>query len=181
MVRTTRELQRLDSITKSPIYAHFGETLNGLPTLRAYGLQDEFTRRSHAKVDANTQAFLLLNMINRWLGVRLELLGALVTVAIALLVNWMHASASLSGLVLTYAQAITQLLNWAVRANIDTENLMNSVERTDEYAQIIGEASVDNSYSRCSSVSSGYNEVAEPSWPQDGAIEFDNVSARYVQ
>lgn len=34
-----RDLQRLESTTRSPIFAHFSETLDGVPTLRAYNQQ----------------------------------------------------------------------------------------------------------------------------------------------
>ena len=66
-----RELQRLDSISKSPIYALFSETMAGLGTVRAYQQEDRFLELMQRNVDINTRVFLWLNTANRWLGVRL--------------------------------------------------------------------------------------------------------------
>ncbi|CAG8602800.1 21542_t:CDS:10 [Gigaspora margarita] len=43
---TNRELKRLDSVLRSSLYAHFSETLTGLPTIRAYREQERFLRFS---------------------------------------------------------------------------------------------------------------------------------------
>lgn len=136
IIRTSRELQRLDSVSKSPIYAHLGQTLNGLATIRSYERSDDFIAESDLRVDNNTKAFYLLNAVNRWLGVRLEFVGAIITLCVALLVT--HTSTTpgaitLGALILSYSQGITSLLNWTVRASIDTENMINSIERTGKY------------------------------------------------
>ena len=47
-IPTARELQRIESITRSPIYAKFGEALLGVSTIRAYRKQDHFTGISYA-------------------------------------------------------------------------------------------------------------------------------------
>lgn len=41
-LKTSRELKRLESICRSPVFSHISETLNGLDTIRTKGRQDEF-------------------------------------------------------------------------------------------------------------------------------------------
>src|ERR1700749_1711052 len=74
-LRTSRELKRLDSVSKSPIYAHFQETLGGISTVRAYGQQQRFNFINESRVDLNLKAYFPSISANRWLAVRLEFLG----------------------------------------------------------------------------------------------------------
>ncbi|CAM9869028.1 unnamed protein product [Ectocarpus sp. 4 AP-2014] len=73
-----KELKRLDSATKSPIYSHFQETLDGLSSIQAYAIEQNMRRKNFFMVDANARARLTWDATNRWLGIRLDLLGALV-------------------------------------------------------------------------------------------------------
>jgi ATP-binding cassette subfamily C (CFTR/MRP) protein 1 len=41
-VATSRQLQRLESVSRSPIYALFSETLSGVSSIRAYNRQNQF-------------------------------------------------------------------------------------------------------------------------------------------
>lgn len=129
--RTSRELKRLDSISRSPVYAHFSQSLNGISSIRAYRAEEATKRTSHDKLDANIQVNLAMFSANRWLGVRLEMLGSLVVLACALLLIFQrdNFSASLSGLVLSYALQVTGLFirmvrsgSLAVRANYRRTN-----------------------------------------------------------
>jgi ATP-binding cassette, subfamily C (CFTR/MRP), member 1 len=72
-----RELKRLDSISRSPIYAHFSETLGGLPVIRSYLRQKMYRRVNEVKLDDNIAAYYAMKAVDRWLSVRLEVLGDL--------------------------------------------------------------------------------------------------------
>lgn len=56
-LRTSRELKRLDSVSRSPIYAHFQESLGGITTIRAYRQQARFAQENEWRVDANLRAY----------------------------------------------------------------------------------------------------------------------------
>jgi ATP-binding cassette subfamily C (CFTR/MRP) protein 1 len=56
-LRTSRELKRLDSVSRSPIYAHFQESLGGITTIRAYRQQLRFVQENEWRVDANLRAY----------------------------------------------------------------------------------------------------------------------------
>ena len=74
-VASSRELKRLESMSKSPIYAHFSETLNGTVTIRAFGDQNRFVCANADRLDLNQSSYFLGTIANRWLAVRLELIG----------------------------------------------------------------------------------------------------------
>ena len=60
---------------QSPIYAHFSETLNGTVSIRAYGDQRRFIKTNGDRLDTNQAAYFIGTVANRWLAVRLELIG----------------------------------------------------------------------------------------------------------
>lgn len=74
-VTTARQVKRLESITRSPIYSHFGETISGAPTIRAYNVVDRFIDESEKKVDFNQMCYYPTFVSSRWLSVRLESIG----------------------------------------------------------------------------------------------------------
>lgn len=65
-IPTSRELQRLESVTRSPIYAHFSETLNGIVTVRAFRLGGHFTRTSDGMMEVNAAAYLTQKLAQMW-------------------------------------------------------------------------------------------------------------------
>lgn len=145
----SRETKRLDSISRSPVFAHFSETLGGLGTIRAYGQADRFINEFEEKVDTNTRAYYNNKSADRWLSVRLEMLGAFIAglaavfasnVAISNAQSGLSSSknfASVAGLSLTYAISVTGLLNWVVRSFAQMEAAMNAAERVLFYTQNI--------------------------------------------
>lgn len=65
---TSRELKRLDAVTRSPIFSHFGESLNGVASIRAYGHQRRFVEENERKADGNQKAYYPSIAANRWYG-----------------------------------------------------------------------------------------------------------------
>lgn len=65
-VATSRQLKRLESVSRSPIYTHFNETLLGTSVIRAFGEQDRFIRESDQRVDHNQKAYYPSIVANRF-------------------------------------------------------------------------------------------------------------------
>lgn len=55
-VATSRQLRRLDSVSRSPIYSHFSETVSGLSVIRAYGHQERFLKHNEITIDGNLKS-----------------------------------------------------------------------------------------------------------------------------
>ena len=72
---SSREVQRLNSISKSPIYAGFAESLTGAATISAFRAQRRFEAINRAKLDYNQRAAFVAQAANRWLSVALEFLS----------------------------------------------------------------------------------------------------------
>jgi len=166
---TTRQLKRLESITRSPIYSHFNETLSGISTIRAYNCVDRFVDQSDTLVDRNQSCSYLNVIANRWLSVRLEFFGNLITAATALfsVYNKGSVSAGVAGLTISYSLSITQTLSWLVRMTSDLETHIVSVERILEYIRNKQEDKWIKSLR------------PREGWPNQGAIQIQNYSTRY--
>ncbi|KAL2164206.1 hypothetical protein VTH06DRAFT_3422 [Thermothelomyces fergusii] len=172
-LRTSRELKRLDSVSRSPIYAHFQESLGGISTIRAYRQQERFMLENEWRVDANLRAYFPSISANRWLAVRLEFIGAVVILAAAgfsviAVATGRKLSPGWVGLALSHGLQITTSLNWIVRQTVEVETNIVSVERVLEYARLPSEAPEIIHRSR-----------PPVSWPSRGEVEFINYSARY--
>ncbi|PRW33949.1 ABC transporter isoform A [Chlorella sorokiniana] len=168
-IRSSREIKRLDSLALSPIFGHFGETLAGLMTVRAFRQQGSFEARNQSLLDHSNRAYWPAQCINRWLSVRLELLGISVVFGTAVLVTVAAPrSAGLAGLALTSSLSLTGLCNWMVRQTTELEVNMNAVERMVEYTSLEPEAAA---------IVEGHRPL--PNWPQQGAVDVQSLVVRY--
>uniref|UniRef100_A0A915DAS7 Uncharacterized protein n=1 Tax=Ditylenchus dipsaci TaxID=166011 RepID=A0A915DAS7_9BILA len=171
----SRQLKRLDGGCRSPVLSHFSETINGVSTIRAFQLNRQFGQIMEQLVDRSSQAKYMNLVAGRWLGLRLELLGAivvLVTGVFAALSNTQYqliASASLVGLSLSYALNLTELLNGAVREVNELELHIISVERVSQYLHI----PIEDSWECIGDAQLGVE------WPQTGDIQFKQYTAAY--
>ena len=169
-IRSSRDLKRLESIQRSPIYQQFGETLSGAVTIRAYGDERRFIRDNQNRVDTHNRPFIYLWAANRWLALRVDFAGALVAffAGVFVILNIDTIDAGSAGLSLTYAVMFTENVLWLVRLYSSNEQNMNSVERVKEYMEVEQEAEAIIEDHR-----------PPKNWPSRGAIQFLDYSTSY--
>lgn len=169
-LNTSRDLKRLESVQRSPLFQQFGETLSGMTTIRAYGDERRFIRENLAKINTQSRPFIYLWACNRWLSFRCDMLGDLVAFSAGVLVILSLGSvdAGAVGISMSYAISFTENILWLVRLYAINEQNMNSVERIKEYLDVEQEADAIVEKHR----------PAE-NWPVAGDVEFINYTTRY--
>ncbi|TFK22034.1 multidrug resistance-associated ABC transporter [Coprinopsis marcescibilis] len=166
--KTSRDMRRMDSISRSPLYSVYGDTISGAPVLRAFGASAKLLREMLRCVDTNTNPYYWMWGVNRWLSIRFNLLSGLVVAGTGLvcLVN-PSINASLAGFALAFASTVTHDLIFMVHRFVGLEQSMVALERVKEYTETKREAP----------------EFVEPrppaSWPLEGEIRVENLSIRY--
>ncbi|XP_038214944.1 multidrug resistance-associated protein 1 isoform X4 [Zerene cesonia] len=168
-VASSRQLKRLESVSRSPIYSHFGESITGASTIRAYGVTERFVEESERGVDYNQLCYYPSCIANRWLAIRLEMIGNLIIFFSALfaVLGRETVDPGLVGLSVSYALQITQTLNWLVRMTSDVETNIVAVERIKEYAETKQEAAW--------TVGGGPGAT----WPETGALQLERLTLCY--
>ncbi|KAK6147863.1 hypothetical protein DH2020_018775 [Rehmannia glutinosa] len=172
---TSRELRRLDSVSRSPIYASFTETLDGSSTIRAFNSVDFFLFRFMQHVQIYQRTSYTEIIASLWLSLRLQLLAAFIVSFVAVMaIVGTHGyipvnlgTPGLVGLALSYASPIVSLLGSFLTSFTETEKEMVSVERVLQYMDIPQEKLT------------GENPL-DSNWPSIGDIQFQNVTLRYM-
>ena len=170
-VKTSRQIKRLESVSRSPIYALFSSSLSGLMTVRAFKVEHDFVNSFIDKVNANSRAFFIFSFVHLdGLGLRLDLMTCCLTFFTAILSVALrkNVDASSIALGLMYSMSIADIFQWEIRQSTETENYMVSTERIDEYSRIPSEPGL-------------YKEESEPpaNWPVEGKIEFERYKLSY--
>ncbi|ERF69213.1 hypothetical protein EPUS_01170 [Endocarpon pusillum Z07020] len=169
-IHSSRDLKRIESVQRSPLYQAFGETLSGVVTIRAYGDESRFISENHHRVNTHNRPFIYLWATNRWLAVRADLAGALVAFSAGVFV--MRSSGIIdpgaAGLSLSYAITFTEIVLWLVRLYGANEQNMNSVERVKEYVEVEQEARAHIPETKPAA-----------NWPSHGAVQFIGYTTRY--
>ncbi|KIK08096.1 hypothetical protein K443DRAFT_672979 [Laccaria amethystina LaAM-08-1] len=161
---TKREM----SNAKSPLLGHFAAAVAGLTSLRAYGVENTFRNESLKRIDYYTRAARTSYNLNRWICVRMDLLGATFTTALATyLVYGKGLNAANTGFSLNMAVEFTTMILYLVRIFNEFEVQANSLERIQGYIDIEQEPKP--------------TEAGTPpaSWPTSGALRVEKLSARY--
>jgi ATP-binding cassette subfamily C (CFTR/MRP) protein 1 len=166
---SAREIKRHESVLRSFVFAKFSEAVSGVATIRAYGLQDRFSISVRDAIDGMNSAYYITFANQRWLSVRLDVIGncLVFTVGILVVTSRFSINPSISGLVLSYILSIVQMIQFTVRQLAEVENNMNATERIHHYATNLEEEAPLK-----------LKDVRD-SWPEKGEIIFDNVQMRY--
>ncbi|XP_066905603.1 multidrug resistance-associated protein 1 [Halyomorpha halys] len=169
-IATSQQLRRIESITRSPIYSHFGESVSGSSVIRAYGAQKRFIKESEMKVDLNQSSSYASIIAGRWLGIRLQLIGGVIVFFASLfaIIGKDYLSPGIVGLSVSYTMQITIYLYMLVVMVAEVESNIVAVERIEEYSNTPQEAAW---YLTTSTV------TAE--WPQEGKVDFVDYTVRY--
>jgi ABC-type multidrug transport system fused ATPase/permease subunit len=187
-LNTSRQLKRLESITRAPILSHIDDTISGVSVIRSFHKEDDMLTKHNKNLNDNIYVYYCKKLVDRWLSVRLETLGNILVLVSStlLLVNYNTAHSGHIGLSLNNALGITNTLNWAVRSVTDTESLMNSVERIyniSENIPIEYSNAMDKTFLNKPSYSYVENHLqlneTTQQWPVFGSVEFSNVTMRY--
>jgi ABC-type multidrug transport system fused ATPase/permease subunit len=172
--QTSTELQRLNSIANSPIFADFSQTLVGTSTIRAYGEVPRFFNHCKQSFDTMNASYALVQMTSNWLGLRLDVLGGVMSGFIGGVAVATYSSgfipAGWLGLALSYSIEVTNYLKHGVKMIATLEAQMNSVERVLFYSENIAQEAPE------------YVPDKDPepgTWPKQGEIELKNMSMRY--
>ncbi|CAG2106437.1 unnamed protein product [Medioppia subpectinata] len=169
-IRTSRQLKRIESTTRSPIYSHFSETVSGSASIRAYGVSHQFIQECNRRIDENHMCYYPSIMASQWLAIRLELLGHCIVFLTAVFTVYyrFEFSPGIAGLAMSYALNITQSLKLLVNSTSNVETDIVSVERCFEYTETPIEAEWHNEATKLS-----------PDWPERGEIKFSEYSTKY--
>lgn len=168
-MKTSREVKRIEGISRSPLFGHFSTTLLGLDTIRAFGVEEVFTDQMNSYQDAHTRAWFTFISTSAWLSYRLDVLCVIFISFVALVSPALKSSlsAGVVGLTLSYAIKISGVFQQCVKQSAEVENLMTSVERILEYCNLESEAPTET------------DTKPPDGWPPKGKIEFEKMSFRY--
>ncbi|XP_054347808.2 ATP-binding cassette sub-family C member 10 isoform X8 [Pongo pygmaeus] len=168
---SSRELRRLGSLTLSPLYSHLADTLAGLSVLRATGATYRFEEENLRLLELNQRCQFATSATMQWLDIRLQLMGAAVVSAIAGIALVQHqqglANPGLVGLSLSYALSLTGLLSGLVSSFTQTEAMLVSVERLEEYSCDLPQEP------------QGQPLQLSTGWLTQGGVEFQDVVLAY--
>ncbi|XP_062142485.1 probable multidrug resistance-associated protein lethal(2)03659 [Drosophila sulfurigaster albostrigata] len=169
-LKTSRNVKRLEAITRSPIYSHMAASLTGLSTIRAFGAQRVLVSEFDNHQDLHNSAFYMFISTSRAFGFWLDCFCILYIAIVTLsCLFFPPANGGMVGLVITQAMGMTGMVQWGMRQSAELENTMTAVERVVEYEDIEPEGALE----------APADKKPAKSWPEHGKITFEELSLRY--
>lgn len=163
----SREVKRIENISRSPVYEQINASLTGLWTIRAYGKSDVYIHAMQERIDRHARAFWSQWLLTRWLGLRVSIIGAIFAACVALLVTMQGTiDAATAGFTISFAVQLTSAMTPCIRSYTNVELGMNAVDRVLEYSDIEPES---------------YDGTDPPvAWPTNGRVEVTDLTVKYA-
>nr|QEY08337.1 ATP-binding cassette sub-family C member 4b [Crocus sativus] len=168
---TSRELTRLEGITKAPVIHHFSESILGVTTIRCFRKEERFTQENLRRLNSSVRMDFHNMGSNEWLGFRLELVGCFILSISALMMVMLPSNfiqPEMVGLSLSYGLSLNGMMFFTIWLSCLLENRMVSVERIKQFINIPSEA--EWRIKDC---------VPSQSWPSQGDINITDLQVRY--
>ncbi|KAJ1771436.1 hypothetical protein LPJ74_002369 [Coemansia sp. RSA 1843] len=171
-LNASREIKRLESNSMSPLLSLFGELLEGVSTIRAFGVKKYYIKEAINRIETHNRLFHTLWLTIRWLTARIHIASSIVSFTCALLIimsrDWMDAG--LAGFVLSYALSFSRRMIWVVLNYSNNEINMNAVERVIQYLDVEQEAAME----------SDPENKPFALWPRKGDVRIENLVVEYA-
>lgn len=166
---SSREIKRMEALSRSPLLSFYPETISGLPIIRSFHKIDKFLKMNLELLNQNNRLQYFIICIQRWVSVRIEMLGNFITFCTSISCVFGIVSPGMTGLALSYALSITSTLNWLVRQFAECEAQVISLERLSFYVNNLTDERIKNIDSKS----------PPDNWPSKGTVEFKNVCLKY--
>ncbi|KAF5631972.1 ATP-dependent bile acid permease [Fusarium tjaetaba] len=162
-----RPLKRLESNCKSPVFELFNAALAGVSTIRGYKKTQVYINRMYEKLDSWSIITSYMWLVNRWMGLRMGLIGTLFSTIVGIIVIVSpNMDAALAGFTLSFAMDFAESILWTIRNYAGMELNMNSTERVVEYTELETE--------------SLEGEKPSAAWPTSGTMEIKDLEVSYA-
>ena len=177
----TQDIHKLVSNYRAPILGVFDETLSGLPIIRAFHYEDNFTNKFYKKMNDYLKVSIYQKGILAWYGVHLDIISFVLLSFILIFAYFAKESYSPQsiGLLLTYSiKMIFFMFDSFKRFSFLTE-LLISLERCNSYTKVIQEKYPKTEEDKNIQIFTSKKNEKVKSFISQGKINFVNFSVRY--
>ncbi|EQB44717.1 hypothetical protein CGLO_16496 [Colletotrichum gloeosporioides Cg-14] len=134
-LRTSQQLRPLDIELKGPLYTHFLDTLRGITTVRAFGWSQQYVERNQQLLDASQRPNYLLQMIQQWLSLVLNVVVVVIVTLLVTLSLKLRSSFGLTAVALVNLMSLSQMLRSVVIGWTLMETSITAVARIKDFEQ----------------------------------------------
>ncbi|CAG8735210.1 6249_t:CDS:10, partial [Racocetra persica] len=166
-INVSRELKRLQTVTRLPVVSWFNETYI------AFAAERRFVKKFTDRLNISNRTTYLLHMSNRWMHIRIGSIGALISYCVGIFILWQHdrtdsIDASLAGFCMIYALGFVPIVAVLIKDYSIVDSGLKSVEYIKEYSNMPQEPSSTMT-------------IAHPpaAWPTDGNIKVSGLTVHY--